>query len=81
MTQSEIQQLINEQESLILGNEAELRNEDYKVIKCAEAKVKDLPMPYDTDELIARRNGYRQAINDAQAEIERLSNQYHFKEN
>lgn len=49
-----------------------MKDEDYKVIKCAEAKVQGKTMPYDTNELFARRNDYRKAINDAQTRIEEL---------
>ena len=72
MTAEEKERLINEQYEIIMQNENLLNDEDYKVIKCAEAKVQDREMPYDTVELIARRNGYRKAINDAQERIREL---------
>lgn len=74
MEQMEIQTLINQYESTILDYQLKLKSEDYKIIKCAEAKVKDLEMPYDVDELISRRNNYRKLINEAQIEIEYLKN-------
>lgn len=76
MEQTEIQTLINRYESTILDYQLKLKSEDYKIIKCAEAKVKDLDMPYDVDELISRRNDYRRLINEAQFEIEKLQNEY-----
>lgn len=72
MTKKEQFELIEAQKVIIMGAELELKAEDYKVVKCAEAKIKDAEMPYDVAELFARRDGYRKAINDAQAEIERL---------
>ena len=76
MEQTEIQTLINRYESTILDYQLKLKSEDYKIIKCAEAKVKDLEMPYDVDELISRRNNYRKLINEAQVEIEYLKNTF-----
>ena len=45
---------------------------DYKIIKSLEAKLKNEPAPYDTDELIAEREAARQKINDLQDEIDKL---------
>lgn len=72
MTKTEIQDLIDAQTVIILINQDRLSSSDYKVIKCAEATIQDQPMPYDVNQLIAERKGYRNAINDAQIEIERL---------
>lgn len=72
MTKTEIQDLIDEQTAIILSNQDKLSSSDYKVIKCAEATIQDQPMPYDVNQLIAERKGYRKAINDASDEIERL---------
>lgn len=68
MKQSEINQLINEQQTIILDREAKLSSKDYIGVKIAMgvAAVED----YTTE--IAQTETWRQAIRDANAEIERL---------
>lgn len=48
--------------------ELKLKSEDYKIIKCAEAKLLDEEMPYDAESLIKERNKYRDEINALQKE-------------
>lgn len=43
-----------------------LREGDYQVIKCAEAKLLGEDMPYDITELFSKRNTYRDEINSLQ---------------
>ena len=40
-----------------------LYEQDYKVIKCAEAQLTDEEMPYNVVELVAARNDIRNEIN------------------
>ena len=42
----------------------ELSNEDNKIIKIMEAKLKNEALPYNTDELLAERNTRRKRINE-----------------
>ena len=45
---------------------------DWKVIKCYEARMKELPDPYDFDELMAARQAARDRINAIQKELKKL---------
>lgn len=47
-----------------------LANEDYKIIKCYEAQLKKLELPYDIDELTARRDSYRAEINELMTKLQ-----------
>lgn len=73
MLDQEIKDAIQEQKEIILEMESKLASEDYKVLKCMEAKASKSTMPYDLSSLISRRNGYRLAINEAENEINRLN--------
>ena len=60
----------------IRANKAKLANEDYKIIKCAEAVIAayvaehpDVEMPYDVVELIANRKIARDTINATEVEV------------
>jgi hypothetical protein len=47
-----------------------LAGEDYKVIKCMEAYLRGLPLPYDIDVLGAARDAVRDQINEIEEEEE-----------
>lgn len=47
-----------------------LASEDYKVIKCMEAYLRGLPLPYDIDVLGAARDAVRDQINKIEEEEE-----------
>ena len=47
-----------------------LAGEDYKVIKCMEAYLRGLPLPYDIDVLGAARDAVRDQINKIEEEEE-----------
>ena len=68
MTQYEIQELINEQQSIILDREGRLTSTDYIAAKIAEGKA----TKEQYAEKIAQRQAWRDDINAANAEIERL---------
>lgn len=58
-----------------------LANDDYKIIKCMEfklvnpdASLKD--MPYDVEELVAKRNGLRELINESESSIAELEGNF-----
>ena len=68
MTQYEIQELINEQQSIILDREGRLTSTDYIAAKIAEGKA----TKEQYAEKIAERQAWRDDINAANAEIERL---------
>lgn len=68
MTQAEINEAINAQESIILDREARLTSTDYIAAKIAEGKATKT----EYADKIAQRQQWRDDINAANAEIERL---------
>ena len=68
MKQAEIIEAINAQESIILDREAKLSSTDYIAAKIAEGKATKT----EYAEKIAVRQTWRDDINAANAEIERL---------
>ena len=68
MTQSEINEAINAQESIVLDREAKLSATDYIAAKIAEGKATQ----EEYAGKIAERQQWRDDINAANAEIERL---------
>ena len=68
MKQSEIIEAINAQESIILDREAKLSSTDYIAAKIAEGKATKT----EYADKIAERQQWRDDINAANAEIERL---------
>ena len=68
MKESEKQQLINEQYTIILDREAKLTSSDYIAAKIAEGKA----TKSEYAEKIAERQQWRDDINAAQTEIARL---------
>lgn len=68
MTQAEIIEAINAQQSIILDREARLTTTDYIAAKIAEGKATKT----EYADKIAERQTWRDDINAAQAEIDRL---------
>ena len=68
MTQAEINEAINAQESIVLDREARLTATDYIAAKIAEGKATKTEYAAK----IAERQQWRDDINAAQDEIERL---------
>lgn len=68
MTKTEIIVAINEQQTVILDREGKLTTTDYIAAKIAEGKATKA----DYAEKIAQRQQWRDDINAARAEIERL---------
>ena len=68
MTQAEIIEAINAQQSIILDREARLTTTDYIAAKIAEGKATKT----EYADKIAERQQWRDDINAANAEIERL---------
>ena len=68
MKKYEIDTIINEQQSIILDREGKLTSTDYIAAKIAEGKA----TKEEYAEKIAQRQSWRDEINAAQAEIERL---------
>ena len=68
MKQDEKERLLNEQHTIILDREARLSSTDYIAAKIAEGKATKT----EYKDQIAERQGWRDDINAAQAEIERL---------
>ena len=63
-----IQQEIIIQKSLLSSGESDIG--DWKILKCYEAKLKDAPMPYDIDDLLAKRAEVRKRINELESQLE-----------
>ena len=70
MTKEQIHQLINEQNTIILDREAHLTSTDYIAAKIAEGKATKA----EYADKIAERQRWRDEINAAKTEIERLKN-------
>ena len=68
MTQAEINEAINAQQSIVLDREARLTATDYIAAKIAEGKATQEEYAYK----IEQRQTWRDDINAANAEIERL---------
>lgn len=68
MKKYEIDALINEQQTIILDREGKLTSTDYIAAKIAEGKATQ----EEYADKIADRQGWRDDINAAKAEIERL---------
>lgn len=68
MKQSEIIEAINAQQTIILDREGKLTSTDYIAAKIAEGKATKT----EYADKIAERQGWRDDINAAKAEIERL---------
>ena len=68
MKQDEKERLLNEQHTIVLDREARLSSTDYIAAKIAEGKATKT----EYKDQIAERQGWRDDINAAQAEIERL---------
>ena len=68
MKKYEIDTLINEQQTIILDREGKLTSTDYIAAKIAEGKATKT----EYADKIADRQGWRDDINAANAEIERL---------
>lgn len=68
MKKHEIDALINEQQTIILDREGKLTSTDYIAAKIAEGKA----TTEEYAEKIAQRQQWRDDINAAKAEIERL---------
>ena len=68
MKKYEIEALINEQQTIILDREGKLTSTDYIAAKIAEGKATKT----EYADKIADRQGWRDDINAAKAEIERL---------
>ncbi len=68
MKQSEINETINAQESIVLDREGKLSSTDYIAAKIAEGKATKT----EYADKIAERQQWRDDINAANAEIERL---------
>lgn len=50
----------------------QLNDTDYKVTKCYEASMRQLPLPYNLEELATQRDAWRAEINQLETELETL---------
>jgi hypothetical protein len=49
-----------------------LQETDYKIIKCYESFMRQLPLPYNLEELSAQRDAWRAEINQLEEELKAL---------
>jgi len=49
-----------------------LQSTDYKIIKCYEAFMRQLPLPYNLEELSTQREAWRAEINQLEEELKAL---------
>ena len=49
-----------------------LSKSDYKIIKCYEAFMRQLPLPYNLEELTTQRDAWRAEINQLEEELKAL---------
>jgi hypothetical protein len=49
-----------------------LKSTDYRVIKCYEAQLRGIAMPYDLEDLLSERDSWREEINSLESEIASL---------
>ncbi|MBO7043816.1 hypothetical protein J6W34_04685 [bacterium] len=47
---------------------------DWKIIKCYEASLQSLPLPYDINDLMEKRQQLRDRINEIQEQLKELEN-------
>ena len=45
---------------------------DYKIIKCYEASMRQMPLPYNLEELATQRDTWREEINQLEQELKNL---------
>lgn len=64
--------IINEKYEKVKILKNSLNETDYKIIKCYEASMRQLPLPYNLEELAAQRDAWREEINQLEAELETL---------
>lgn len=50
----------------------QLQETDYKVVKCYEASMRQLPLPYNLEELATQRDAWRAEINQLEQELNNL---------
>jgi hypothetical protein len=56
----------------ILEIKTKLDSTDYQIIKCYEASMRQLPLPYNLEELAAQRDAWRAEINQLEEELQSL---------
>lgn len=62
-----MQEIVN-QKALLSSGESNIG--DWKVIKCYEARLQDNELPYDINDLMAKRAAVRRKINELEAQLE-----------
>jgi hypothetical protein len=65
-------QIIFQKENRINDLKVMLNNSDYKITKCYEASMRQLPLPYNLEELAAQRDAWRAEINQLEEELKEL---------
>lgn len=56
----------------ILDKKEQLKNDDYKIVKCFEAMLASKAMPYQISELILKRDKLRSEINELEIRKSKL---------
>jgi hypothetical protein len=63
------EELIAEIQAVIESYKAQIAESDYKIIKCAEAQILGVEMPYDVEVLHSERQSLRDRINKIEEEL------------
>ena len=63
------EELIAEIQAVIESYKVQIAESDYKVIKCAEAQILGVEMPYDVEVLHSERQSLRDRINKLEEEL------------
>lgn len=70
MTAGVVPEPVPDHSAEIAQLKAQLSQSDYKIIKCAEAQLAGLELPYDIQELHTERQAIRDRINELESEDE-----------
>jgi hypothetical protein len=63
------EEILAEKQAEIESYKAQIAESDYKIIKCAEAQILGVEMPYDVEVLHSERQSLRDRINKIEEEL------------
>lgn len=66
------EEIIAEKQAAIESYKTQIASSDYKIIKCAEAQILGVEMPYDVASLHVERQALRDKINKIEVELEKM---------
>ena len=66
------EEIVAEKQAEIESLKAKIAKSDYMIIKCAEAQILGVEMPYNVAELHEQRQALRDKINKIEVELEKM---------